>query len=197
MALRLSLCINLFPILVAAAPYQLCFLEDGANSGKFTKEEAQKQQAAHMQHIGSMWKSGALEGAGPVSNLPSSRGIFLFSATAAEANRLASQDPKVQSGDLKLTCHAWNGPSSVGKAYRELQAGPEPKNRMQRRVAVLFPKAPQSPLTGTLASGPITSGGYAHFAVFDTDDLPKIKADFPDAIAFLWFHDTQVWIGVS
>ena len=67
-----------FSILVFAADYQLCFLNDGPNAGKLEPERAKQLQAAHRQHIAEMWKIGALESAGPISGLPGSCGILLF-----------------------------------------------------------------------------------------------------------------------
>ena len=187
-----------FSILVFAADYQLCFLNDGPNAGKLEPERAKQLQAAHMQHIGDMWKSGALESAGPISGLPGSRGIFLFQASTAEAARLASLDPKVIAGDLKVDCQTWKGPEGVGKSYRKAYGKPGFKEIYVRRVGLLMKKVtPGDSLGGVLVAGPMTGGDYGYFALLETDDLEKVKKQFPDARTFLWFHDAQVWDGVS
>ena len=33
--------------------------------------------------------------------------------------------------------------------------------------------------------------------LLDREDLAKVKEEFPQATCFLWFHDAQVWNGVS
>jgi hypothetical protein len=100
----------LFPMLAAVSDYQLCFLEDGPEAGKIEAARAKELQAAHMGHIGAMWKSGDLESAGRISGLAGSSGIFVFSAPTAEAARLAAADPKLVAGDLKINCQTWRGP---------------------------------------------------------------------------------------
>jgi hypothetical protein len=193
-----TLSLLLVPALGSAASYQLCFLENGPNAGKIEKERAQQLQASHMQHINAMWQSGSLESAGPVSGLPGSRGIFLFDSSMEESMRLGAGDPKVAAGELKLTCHGWTGPSGVGNAYRQAYGKPGFQDKMARRVAVLFLKpVSAASLPNVIVSGPLTRSAYAFFAVLDTDDLAKVQAAFPEARAFQWFHDTQVWNGVN
>ncbi len=188
----------LLPALAAAADYQLCFLEDGPEAGKIEAARAKELQAAHMGHIGAMWKSGDLESAGPISGLTGSRGIFIFSAPAAEAARLASADPKVVAGDLKINCQTWRGPAQIGKTYREAYGKPGFKETYVRRVGIVLKTVrPAAADIRLIASGPLTGGEDSYFAVLDTEDLPKIKKLFPEAKVFLWFHDAQVWNGVS
>ena len=188
----------LFPVLACAADYQLCFLEDGLESGKIEAARAKELQAAHMGHIGAMWKSGDLESAGPISGLAGSRGIFILSASASEAARLASTDLKVLAGDLKINCQTWKGPANIGKAYRETYGKPGFKETYVHRVGIVLKAArPVAADLKLIASGPLRGGEYSFFAVLDTDDLPKVKNIFPEAKVFLWFHDAQVWNGVS
>ncbi len=188
----------LLPVLAAATDYQLCFLEDGPQSGKLDSARSKELQSAHMAHIQAMWKSGDLESAGPTSGLPGTRGVFLFSASQNDATRLASADPKVLAGELKISCQTWKGPARVGKAYRAAYGKPGFKESYVRRVGVLFQTVrPASPSTKVIVAGPLMGIEYSYFALLDTDDLPKIKTLFPDAKVFLWFHDAQVWDGVS
>jgi len=181
---------HLIPALAFAADYQLCFLEDGPAAGTIEKTKATELQAAHMTHINAMWKQGALESAGPIAGLPGTRVIFLFSSPLQSAIELGAKDPKVQAGDFKITCHTWRGPNAVGKLYRESYGKPGFKDQMTRRVALLL-KAPQK-IEGVLVEGPLTTGPFKHFAVLQSSDLKQAQAQYPDAHAFLWFHDTQV-----
>lgn len=198
MTQALLLSLILLPMLAVAADYQLCFLEDGPEAGKVEAARAKELQAAHMGHIGAMWKSGDLESAGPISGLAGSRGIFIFSASAGEAARLASADPKVLAGELKIQCQTWRGPANVGKAYREDYGKPGFKETYVRRVGVVLKTVrPAAADIKLIASGPLSGGEDSYFAVLDTEDLPRIKSLFPNAKVFLWFHDAQVWNGVS
>lgn len=185
----------LAPLASFAAEYQLCFLEDGPNAGNIEKIRAESLQAAHMAHISAMWKSGALESAGPVGGLPGARGIFLFRASAAEAAKLGAADPKVQAGDLKLSCSTWTGPAGVGKAYREAYGKPGFVDQMRRKVVVLLKD--QIELDNVIVAGPLSGSPYRYFAVLDADDLAKVQRTMPEVTAFVWFHDTRVWNGVS
>lgn len=192
------LSIILLPALAAAADYQLCFLEDGPESGKIEAARLKELQAAHMAHINAMWKSDDLESAGPTSGLSGTRGVFLFSASLDQATRLALADPKVIAGELKISCQTWKGPANVGRAYRSAHGKTGFKETYVRRVGVLFQTVrPASPTTKVIVAGPLTSSEYSYFVLLDTDELPRIKKLFPDAKVFLWFHDTQVWEGVS
>jgi uncharacterized protein YciI len=184
----------LLPSLALAADYQLCFLEDGPAAGTIEKAKATELQAAHMAHINAMWKQGALESAGPIASLPGSRGIFLFSAQQNEASTLAAKDPKVLAGELKINCQTWQGPAGVGKHYREAYAKPGFKDQMTRKVALLL-KTPEK-LENVLIEGPITTGPYKHFAVLQSGDLKEAQAKHPQATAFIWFHDPQVWLNL-
>jgi len=126
------------------------------------------------------------------------RGFFLFGSTLDEAKKLVELDPKLTEGDLKMSCHSWEGPNGVGKAYREAYGKPGFANKMARLVAVLL----KQPLSGNvlpkaIVSGPLKGGDYAFFALLDTEDLAKVKAELPEAKAFIWLHDIQVWNGVS
>ncbi len=188
----------LLPLAACAAEYQLCFLVDGPQSGMIEKSRATDLQAQHMAHIQAMYKAGALEGAGPVGNLAKARGIFLFATSAAEAERLAAQDPKVIAGDLKLACSTWQGPAGIGKGYREAEKQPGFQNKMARRVAVLLPRKPEAPLDGVIAAGPLKGHPEATwFAVLNTEDWERVRNEHPLGKAFIWFHDIQIWIGVS
>ncbi len=185
-----------FPLL--ATDYRLCFLNDGPNSGKVDLARAKELQAAHFQHIESMWKSGALENAGPISGIPNARGIFLFSAPPAEATRLAEADPTVAAGILRVACHTWTGPAAIGRAYRIAHAQPGFEEKYTKKVGLLMKIVTPAPGLGKpIVSGVLRGGDYQYFALLDTDQIDAVKAKFPDALAFIWFHDPRVWDGVE
>ena len=192
---------RLLPLLTLplfAADYQLCFLDDGPNSVKIDPARAKELQSAHFQHIESMWKSGALESAGPISGIPNTRGIFLFSASPAEAARLASKDPAVAAGALRLTCHTWTGPAGVGRAYRAARSQPGFEEKYTKKVGLLLNIVTPSPGIGRpIVSGLLHGGNFQYFALLDTDQIEAVKAKFPDSPVFLWFHDARVWDGVA
>lgn len=87
--------------------YQVAFLKRGPAWTPQSTPETQKIQQGHMAHIGAMAKSGKLLLAGPFIDGGELRGMFVFKTDAAEAKRLAEQDPAVKSGRLVLEWHAW------------------------------------------------------------------------------------------
>jgi uncharacterized protein YciI len=177
-----------------AAEYPLCFLVSGPQSGKFPPEAAKDLQARHMAHINRMWEAKALESAGPVASLPGSRGILLFRGTLEQAQKLASEDPKVKAGDLALECSLWEGPNHVGTAYREAYGKPGFKEQMSRKVAVLLREGTAAALgQRVIAGGPLHHAKFHYFAVLDTADLNAVKDKAPVGEVFHWFHDPQVW----
>ena len=168
------------------------------DAGKLQPERAKQLQAADRQHIAEMWKIRALESAGPISGLPGSRGILLFQSSTAEAARLASFDPKVIAGDLKIDCQTWKGPVGVAKSYRKAYGKPGFIESYVHKVNLLMKKVtPGDSLGGVLVAGFMTGVDYGYFALLETDDLEKVKKQFPGSLTFLWFHDAQVWDGVS
>lgn len=193
MRILAHLCMILVPVLLPAAPYQFCFLEDGVNSGKLEKQQATELQAAHMKHINAMFAGGTLEVAGPIAGLPNTRGIFVFSGDPAAALELASQDPTVKAGTLKVSCQSWEGPAGIAREYRKLAAQPDFKNKMARKTVVILAKAPAQPPVKVIAAGALKNG---YLIVLDDDNLEAARPLYPGATVFHWFHDVQVWIGV-
>ena len=192
------LALPLFALPLFAADYQLCFLNDGPNSGKIEAARAKELQAAHLEHIESMWKSGALESAGPISGIPNARGIFLFSAPPAEAARLAAADPTVLAGALRIDCHTWTGPAGVGRAYRAARALPGFEGKYTKKIGLLMKIVTPGPGLGKpIVSGVLRGGDYQYFVLLDTDQIDAVKAKFPDAVVFTWLHDPHVWDGVE
>lgn len=178
-----------------AADYSFCFLKNGSQAGQHDKTRLAELGAAHMRHINAMYEAKALDGAGPVAQWPGTRGIFLFSVPLPEAEKLGNQDPMVRSGEMRLECYPWQGPRRIGQRYRELATQPGFQNRMARRVVVLLPET--KALDRTLAAGPLSAGPYKFLAVLDREDIDAVRAEVPGAQVFLWFHDVQIWEGIS
>jgi hypothetical protein len=66
---------------------------------------------------------------------------------------------------------------------------------MARRVVVLLPEA--KALNRILAAGPLSAGAYRFLAVLDREDIEAVRAEMPGAQVFPWFHDVQIWEGIS
>ena len=70
--------------------------------------QSAKIQAGHMEHIGKMAKTGKLVSAGPFEKSAEHRGLLLFDLdTVEEAIKLASDDPAVLAGRLKIEAFYW------------------------------------------------------------------------------------------
>lgn len=67
-------------------------------------------QRRHLAHIASMSASGKVLVAGPFSNRDEEglRGALVFNCPIEEARAMASQDPAVKAGRLKVVCMTWN-----------------------------------------------------------------------------------------
>src|SRR5205085_9874662 len=88
--------------------YVLGLLRRGPNSGKGTKEEAEKIQAGHMANIRNMAETGKLIVAGPILDNGDLRGIFIFNAKSPDEVRdMVNQDPAIQAGRLVVELHPW------------------------------------------------------------------------------------------
>jgi uncharacterized protein YciI len=77
---------------------------------KLPDAEAEAMQARHIGHLQKMAKSGKMVIAGPFDEQEDvfKRGLCLYKVdTAEEARRLASEDPIVQAGRLKVEVMAW------------------------------------------------------------------------------------------
>jgi uncharacterized protein YciI len=103
--------------------YYIGFLSRGERWTSEQTEQTRALQAGHMQHIQDMAKSGKLLIAGPFMYEASDtdqnlRGIFIFDvATLEQAQALATEDPSVKAGRLKIEFRKWYGP--VGLTYRD------------------------------------------------------------------------------
>jgi uncharacterized protein len=70
--------------------------------------EAEKIQAAHLQHLNSLYKQGILLIAGPMGDDGDLRGIVVLKVKSLEeAQALVNQDPAVKAGRLRVELHPW------------------------------------------------------------------------------------------
>lgn len=87
--------------------YFVVFLKSGPERSQ-SKEDAQKIQQQHMQHLEKLALQGKTSITGPMGDDGDIRGIVVFNtATAEEARRLAEQDPAVKAGRLVVKVHPW------------------------------------------------------------------------------------------
>lgn len=131
--------------------YQFGLLRRGPNSGKGTKEEADRIQAGHMANIQKMAETGKLVAAGPMGDDGDLRGIFLFKASLDEAKALAAEDPAIKAGSLRMDIFTWWGPKNIGKdLLARFQADPKTPMTMTKFFLVLLTRGPKA-LDGTAA----------------------------------------------
>ena len=64
-------------------------------------------QKAHLEHIAAMQAAGKLAAVGPIVDEGDLRGIYIFNTDAAEAKRLASEDPHVKAGRMTVEVLTW------------------------------------------------------------------------------------------
>ena len=104
-------------------PYPLVLLVRGPNADTIPPEEAQRIQSEHLAHLKKMWEEGHLVIAGPFGDQedPAKRGMCLYKvASIDEARKLASDDPAVKAGRLKVEAMTW----WVEKGYMEFPKTP-------------------------------------------------------------------------
>jgi uncharacterized protein len=71
-------------------------------------DESAKIQAAHLQHLESMYKQGILLIAGPMGDDGDLRGIVVLKVKSLEeAQTLVHEDPAVKAGRLRVELHPW------------------------------------------------------------------------------------------
>ncbi|MBS1791911.1 MAG: hypothetical protein JST85_29665 [Acidobacteria bacterium] len=139
--------------------YQLGFLRKGPNSGKGTKEEAEKIQEGHMANIGKMAQAGKLIAAGPMMDDGDLRGIFVFKATMDEAKALAAEDPAIKAGRLRMELFTWMAPKGIGAKLNEE-----------------YRKNPKIPMTMTKYHFVILKRG-ANWTAGSTPELQKLQLE--------------------
>ena len=94
--------------LEATTTAYLGLLRRPVGAPSYPEEKLQEIQAGHLAHLGSMADSGDLVIAGPIEDGADLRGILIFrSDDRAHIEELATQDPAIQAGRLKLELHRW------------------------------------------------------------------------------------------
>ena len=87
--------------------YYMCFLKRGDNRTQDSAVSALIQKG-HMEHLSKLYKEGHIQIAGPFGGDSEIRGIVVFSVKSKEeAERIASEDPAVIAGRLKVEIHEW------------------------------------------------------------------------------------------
>lgn len=95
-------------VAVPMADYQFGLLMKGPAADSIPADQLEAIQKGHMAHIQRMAAEGSLVTAGPFQDGGDYRGIFVFRAPSLEAARaLATQDPAVQAGRLRLDLYPW------------------------------------------------------------------------------------------
>ena len=85
--------------------YYLVFLKKGPDRMQ-DSVTVNKLQEQHMAHLTKMADSGKMDICGPLMEDGDIRGICIYNVeTAAEAEKLANEDPMVKSGRLKVEVH--------------------------------------------------------------------------------------------
>lgn len=93
--------------------YFMAFLKEGDNRTQ-TKEEAEKLQAQHLEHLGKMYELGYADISGPFGDKGAIRGVTIYNVpTLKMADSLANADPSVKAGRLQIEIHPW----WAGKGY--------------------------------------------------------------------------------
>ena len=89
--------------------YSFVLLRRGSQADRFSGEELEQLQAAHLSHLAAMSDRGVMPVAGPFSEQPDEtmRGFCLYNVELEEARRLAESDPSVQAGRLAIDVFNW------------------------------------------------------------------------------------------
>ena len=89
--------------------YSFVLLRRGPRAEKYSDEELDGLQEAHLAHLTAMKERGAMAVAGPFSEQPDEtlRGFCLYTVELDEARRLAESDPSVQAGRLAVDVFNW------------------------------------------------------------------------------------------
>lgn len=87
--------------------YFIAFLKRGSIRNQ-NKEEANRLQTAHLEHLGKMYKLGYADISGPFGDDGDIRGITIYNVpTQQMADSLANSDPMVKAGRLVIEIHPW------------------------------------------------------------------------------------------
>jgi uncharacterized protein len=91
--------------------YYIVFLRRPANPTQYDKAKLEDIQKRHLEHLGDLYRSGKAVTAGPFDEQDdeTNRGLVILPASLGkdEVRRLASEDPAVKAGRLKVEIVRW------------------------------------------------------------------------------------------
>lgn len=95
--------------------YAFVLLKSGSAASRFSEEELERLQGAHLDHLAAMAELGKLAAAGPFSDQPDPtwRGFCLYDCPVDEARELSESDPSVQAGRLMVEVMTWSTPAGA------------------------------------------------------------------------------------
>lgn len=95
--------------------YTVALLEEQPGGPKFTDEEENSLQDAHMDHLANLHEAGQLQAAGPIVTPPvrTLRGVSLHALPLDEVEKLYTNDPWVRAGRLKVRLFTWLVPKGT------------------------------------------------------------------------------------
>lgn len=93
--------------------YSLVLLRRGPRALELSHEELDRLQAAHLAHLDAMRNRGVLLSAGPFRDQEDEtfRGICIYRTGLEETRELASSDPSVQAGRMRVDVVTWLTPT--------------------------------------------------------------------------------------
>jgi uncharacterized protein YciI len=93
--------------------YSLVLLRRGPRALELAPEELDRLQAAHLAHLAAMRERGVLLAAGPFRDQEdeSFRGICIYRTGLEETRELATGDPSVQAGRMRVEVVTWLTPA--------------------------------------------------------------------------------------
>jgi uncharacterized protein YciI len=95
---------------VTMKQYYFCMLKSGPNADKIDSVSLAKLQAAHLAHLGELYKKGKACIIGPMGDDAEWRGIIILNvASLKEAEELVAADPTVKAGRITFEIHPWWG----------------------------------------------------------------------------------------
>lgn len=134
------------PVPLPKPNYCFAFLNAVPDRPEIPKGEAERIQAAHLAHLGSLAEKRWLLAAGPIGTPGPNRGILISACQSVEeANQLASADPAVKANRLTVETFQWSGPAGIAQQYwKRREADPTAKDKMMKHSVVLLERTPET-----------------------------------------------------
>jgi uncharacterized protein len=101
--------------------YSFVLLRRGPFADRFTDDELDELQAAHLDHLDAMTRAGHLVAAGPFSDQPDEtmRGFCVYTCSLERTRELAASDPSVRAGRMAFDLMSWWTPAGSISFHRE------------------------------------------------------------------------------